>query len=80
MVGQDGLSRRLRALRPWGSDRKWPVAGVGAIWTERALISAISAHRSPMRERTGSLAVPSFEAAERLTVPDPLQSIDVAQS
>jgi len=29
----------------------------------------IGAHRSPMRERPGSLAVPPFGAAERLIVP-----------
>jgi hypothetical protein len=53
----------------------WPVAGIDAIWTEGALISAICAHRSPMRERTASFAVPPFAAAERLTVPDPLPPV-----
>jgi hypothetical protein len=42
--------------------------------TERPLISA---HRSPMRERPGSLAVRPFGTAEPLTVRDPKQTAAV---
>ena len=44
--------------------------------TERPLISA---HRSPRRERPGSLAMPPFGAAERLTVPDPQRPVSLLQ-
>ena len=33
-----------------------------------------------MRKRSGSLVVPPFGAAERLTVPDPLRPVDLLQS